>query len=144
MTRILIPAECSAVSTGHVFADWEVFDTAHCMDRLVSPCAAALDVVESYRRKVDQDREQWVEEHSDHYAPDIAAHVAGLTEAFDMPGMPQRIEDQLHQRVRDGLNDLKRGAGNVEADRVKVLSGLIAARVLGRELHRDGGRRRRA
>ena len=33
--------------TGHVFADWEVFDTAHCMDRLVSPCAAALDVVET-------------------------------------------------------------------------------------------------
>ncbi len=33
--------------TGHVFADWEVFDTAHCMDHLVSPCAAALDVVQT-------------------------------------------------------------------------------------------------
>ena len=96
----------------------------------------ALTLVEDYRAEQDRLASQWDDEQSPDFAPDIASHVAALTEAFGMPAVPQRIEDLLHQRVRDALNELKRGGPHAENYRIQALAGLLASRVLGIKLPR--------
>ncbi len=68
---------------------------------------------------------------SDHFAPPVSGFADELTERFDMPSAPSRIEAKLLEAVKRSLNSLRSEHRFNEEDRVIAFSGLITARVLG-------------
>ena len=70
------------------------------------------------------------------FAPPISRFADALSEGYAMPGVPDRIERRLLDRVRSRLNPLRPPGQYTERDRVLALGGLMAARVLGLQLAR--------
>lgn len=97
---------------------------------------AALAVVDRYLAEARDKHQASQQQQAPDYAPAIAEHIADVTAHYRMPGIPQRIEEQLHHRVRDAVTNLKRGGGDEASYRVTALAGLMAARVLGIKLPR--------
>lgn len=65
------------------------------------------------------------------FSPPIALYAEELRGYFDMPNIPNRIEELLVNGIKRGLNELKSVNRYSERDRIAVLSGLLAAKVLG-------------
>ena len=70
-------------------------------------------------------------ESSPDHAPPIAEYCAELAAYYDMPNVPQRIEDRLATGVARALRGLRSEARYSESDRIMALAGLLSARVLG-------------
>lgn len=68
------------------------------------------------------------------FAPPFARHAADVLQAFEMPGVPGRIEERLVATIKRKLNELRSVGRYTERDRVIALSGLLCARVLGLDL----------
>ena len=68
------------------------------------------------------------------HAPPIAEYAAELRSFYDMPNVPQRIEERLAGGVARALRELRSEARYSESDRVMALSGLLSAKVLGLRL----------
>jgi two-component system, response regulator, stage 0 sporulation protein F len=72
----------------------------------------------------------------DDFAPPFSRYAEEITAAYDVPGVPGRIEERLVQSIKRCLSDLRSVSRYSERDRVVALSGLLAARVLGLSLPR--------
>lgn len=70
------------------------------------------------------------------FVPQIASHVDTLAGLYEMPHLPQRVEEQLVDRIKDCMSRLRAERHFNEADRVGALAGLLSARVLGISLPR--------
>lgn len=71
------------------------------------------------------------------FNPPIAKYAADVQGAFDMPGMPSRVEGRLLETIKRGLSDLRTVGRYTEKARVITLSGLLAANVLGIKLPKN-------
>ena len=71
---------------------------------------------------------------------DLSAVVSDLSGAFDMPSMPQRIQDKLVRKIRESLDRMALQRQLSEHDRSLAYSGLMSALVLNLRLpkERDG------
>ncbi len=83
----------------------------------------AIDREERRRRRDDPD-----------FAPPIAQFVEDLGDIFDIPSVPNRIEDGLVQTIKRALNELRSAARYNERARVTALAGLLTAKVLNTDL----------
>jgi CheY-like chemotaxis protein len=88
---------------------------------------------ERARARREDDADQVEHEFFD---PPIARYHADLDAYFDLPSIPDRIEERLVRRIRDALANLHSTSRYDERERVAALSGLLAARVLGIRLPR--------
>lgn len=70
------------------------------------------------------------------FAPRFAEYASALGDAFDVPGVSERIERCLAETIKRRLSDLRSGSRYTEQGRVVALSGLLAARVLGLDLRK--------
>jgi CheY-like chemotaxis protein len=70
------------------------------------------------------------------FAPPIARFVMDLGESYEIPGVPERIEERLTATIKRCLFDLRSVGRYTERNRVLALAGLITARVLGIDLPR--------
>jgi CheY-like chemotaxis protein len=70
------------------------------------------------------------------FAPPIARYADEIAAAYDVPGVPGRIEERIVQSIKRCLSDLRSVNRYTERDRVVALAGLLAARVLGLSLPR--------
>ena len=89
-----------------------------------------LDVVASYRSRR---RAQEVDE-SPHFDLNLDRYLAGLPDAFQMPNLPQRVQDTLARRIRESLDRMELSRQVSEHDRAVAYAGLVAALVLGLRL----------
>lgn len=71
------------------------------------------------------------------FAPPICRFVDELQAAFDVPGVPSRIEDILSQSIKRCLNDLRSVSRYNERVRVTAFAGLLTAKVLGMSLPKN-------
>ena len=92
-----------------------------------------LDETVSGARNRDETRRQQGDEQ---FAPPFAQHAAALRDAYDMPGVPERIERRLAETIKRRLADLRSVGRYTEQGRVIALSGLLTARVLGLDLRK--------
>lgn len=74
----------------------------------------------------------------DDRAPPIGRFADELSNAFDIPGVPGRIEDILIQAIKRCLNDLRSVSRYNERVRVTAFAGLLTAKVLGVTLPKNG------
>jgi len=95
-----------------------------------------LDVVERYcegsRRRYEAARHR----RSPDYAPAFGAHHDDLAAFYDLPRLPSRVEEGLVQKLKMAFNHIGSIHRYSERERVAVLSGLLAADVLGLSLPR--------
>lgn len=96
------------------------FDVQEIFSLLDEFKAEALSRQERRQHRVDDD-----------FAPPIARYAEEISAAFDVPGVPGRIEERLVQSIKRCLSDLRSVNRYSERDRVVALCGLLAARVLG-------------
>ncbi len=68
------------------------------------------------------------------YDPPIVRFYDEVSEYFDSPHVPSRIEERLVKSIKQSLNNLRTTSRYSERDRVMMFSGLIAAQVLGLDL----------
>jgi CheY-like chemotaxis protein len=93
---------------------------------ILDDAVADADEREAHRRRRDDPD----------FAPPIAHYVEDLADAYEIHGVPQRIEERLVQTVKRALNDLRSGSRYTERARVTALCGLLAAKLLNLELPR--------
>lgn len=90
-----------------------------------------LHVVDTYRQKsFERENERWHQQ-DDEFVPMIAKYSELLSDYFDIPGVPSRIEGRLVETIKHSINNLRSLHRYNERDRVVALAGLLAARVLG-------------
>jgi len=72
---------------------------------------------------------------------DVTPYLSDLTEAFDMPQPPQRLQVQLARRIREALERMELSRHLSDRDRTLAYTGLVSALVLGIRLpkQKDGG-----
>jgi DNA-binding NtrC family response regulator len=70
------------------------------------------------------------------YDPPLGTFTEEIARSFDLPRVPDRIEERLAQTIKRCLNNLTSAGRYNERDRVMALSGLLTARVLGVTLPR--------
>jgi len=93
-----------------------------------------LGVLEDYAIRAEERRRRRLARDDAHYEPVIAEYADVIGASYAMPTVPSRIEDRLIDTLKRGLNDLRSVHRYTERDRVIVLSGLLAAKVLGVDL----------
>ena len=92
-----------------------------------------LDDTLSAAKKRDELSQQHAEAE---FAPLFSEHAATLAEAYEIPGVPERIERRLAETIKRRLSDLRSMGRYTEQGRVVALSGLLTARVLGLDLRK--------
>ena len=95
-----------------------------------------LDVVSAYRRDAEARLEAAQSTDGADWDPDLASYLGGLPAYFDVPHVPTRVSDVLVTRLKIAFNHIGSIHRYNERERVAVLSGLLAAQVLGLQLPR--------
>ncbi len=98
---------------------------------------ALTSLVERYRLTADARRARAEAEADPEWAPPIARHWHTLADFYSAPGVPQRLQDLLAQRVRTALANLRLHRDDAGRDRVAALAGLLACQALGVRLPRN-------
>lgn len=99
-----------------------------------------LGVLENYVVQAEERRRRRLARDDRDYEPDFAAYADVIAASYAMPKTPSRIQSRLVDTLKRGMNDLRSVGRYTERDRIIVLSGLLAAKVLGLDLPRVGER----
>ncbi len=135
------PYMCVALITGE--ADEGLRE--RCRDENIEFVAKPFDVsaltglVTHYVEAARARRQQAQQKTDRYYEPPLEMFTDELDTYFDLPSVPDRIEERLVRRIRDALANLHSVSRYNERERVAALSGLLAARVLGIRLPRGRG-----
>lgn len=99
-----------------------------------------LGVLDDYVARAEERRRRRLARDDRHYEPDFAEYADVVAASYAMPNIPSRIQGRLVDTLKRGMNDLRSVGRYTERDRIIVLSGLLAARVLGVDLPKMGER----
>lgn len=99
-----------------------------------------LGVLEDYVVQAEERRRRRLARDDAHYEPAFAEYADAIGASYAMPKVPSRLEGRLVDTLKRGMNDLRSVGRYTERDRVIVLSGLLAAKVLGVDLPKMGER----
>jgi CheY-like chemotaxis protein len=91
-------------------------------------------VIDEYVTGAVSRRESRLRQEDPDYAPPIARYVSDLEKIYEIPGVPERIQDGLATTIKRCLNEIRSVSRYTEKDRVLALTGLVTARVLGVDL----------
>jgi CheY-like chemotaxis protein len=103
--------------------------------------SAMLKVIDNYKQAAlarDQVRAQQKDEN---FVPPFVRFIGAVPDAFEIPGVPERIESRIKEIVKRSLNNLRSAGRYNERDRIVALSGLLSARVLGLRLPKNNAGR---
>jgi len=95
-----------------------------------------LDVVSLYQEEESHRQNQDAQAEGDSYWPQLGTFLQEITEAYQMPGVPTRVEERLVRTIKESLNNIRSSNRYSEEDRVIALAGLLACRVLNVDLPR--------
>lgn len=98
------------------------------------PPSAVYDVLEEYINEQAERHAQHGATTSNYFAPPIAEFADSLSEGFGMPNVPKRLRERLVLGLERSLYQLRNPAHYNEADRVRALSALLTAKLLGLDL----------
>ena len=93
-----------------------------------------LGVLENYVVQAEERRRRRLARDDPNYDPDFAEYADAITASYAMPKIPSRVQGRLVDTLKRGMNDLRSVGRYTERDRIIVLSGLLAAKVLGVDL----------
>lgn len=127
-----------ALVTGSDDSDLRRESTRHHITFIAKPFEfeQILQVVRDYRAAQEELRLRRLREQDHSWHVPIGDFHEDLGSYFSMPSVPQRIEDQLVNKIKRFLNNLRSVSRYSERDRVAAFAGLLAAEVLGIKLPR--------
>lgn len=95
--------------------------------------------VSMYLERMAQDRQEALNQGSDAHHPRVCDYLDDITDFYEMPGVPSRLERQLVFKLNQAMTGIRSTSRYNERDRVMALAGLLAARVLGLRLSTGPG-----
>lgn len=129
-----------ALVTGHQEARLARVSEEHRITLISKPFQVEeiLDVVSAYKSAAQERHLERLKRSDKNFAPLLQDYLEGLPESFDIPSVPGRIEEKILKTTRDALRNLRSVQRYNEKDRVTAFSGLLAARLLGIKVPKNG------
>tara|TARA_B100000609_G_scaffold10969_1_gene8402 strand:+ start:1866 stop:2585 length:720 start_codon:yes stop_codon:yes gene_type:complete len=127
-----------ALVTGHSGPKLERMSREHHITYIEKPfkIEELLEVVDSYKAKIDAGQRHQKEVDATDYAPSFQPFFEHISDEYGLPEAPNRLQKLLFQHIRDLLGELSLSGRFTEEKRAMALSGLLAAQVFGMKLPR--------